>query len=299
MKKIKFLNGISAVFAIAAVALATTFTSCEKENFEVEVKPVTPINAEVQIKPIVLFVDDNVTTDVTSKATITGAGTTTGNPELAANPAVTITATYEGITASVTVSYPELKAGQILVLTPTIVLQRTTKTDIVIPEDGIKNPRTETKEGEIPNITNFWYTATATYTEKTGNKIVKKEIIADDLTSLEKVTVNNFFNGLSDTYVEAQKEIPVTVYAASQTEVKVTYAITETTYEIYRKNSVVTKAEVSEALVAVAVVDSYSTQIDVKEYQQIPGYDAPKPGHQHGHGHGNNPNAGGGIIIAD
>ena len=37
MKKIKFLNGISAVFALAVVALATTLTSCEKEEFNVNV----------------------------------------------------------------------------------------------------------------------------------------------------------------------------------------------------------------------------------------------------------------------
>ena len=39
MKKIKFLNGISAVFALAVVALATTLTSCEKEEFNVNVTP--------------------------------------------------------------------------------------------------------------------------------------------------------------------------------------------------------------------------------------------------------------------
>ncbi len=53
MKKIKFLNGISAVFALAVVALATTFTSCEKEEFNVNIEP---INAQATISPIVLAV---------------------------------------------------------------------------------------------------------------------------------------------------------------------------------------------------------------------------------------------------
>lgn len=40
MKKIKFLNGINAVFALAVVALATAFTSCEKEEFNVNIEPI-------------------------------------------------------------------------------------------------------------------------------------------------------------------------------------------------------------------------------------------------------------------
>ena len=54
MKKIKFLNGISAVFALAVVALATTLTSCEKEEFNVNV---TPTNAQAVISPIVLAIE--------------------------------------------------------------------------------------------------------------------------------------------------------------------------------------------------------------------------------------------------
>lgn len=70
MKKIKFLNGISAVFALAVVALATTLTSCEKEEFNVNV---TPTNAQAVISPIVLAIEDGVTTDVTGQATIAPA----------------------------------------------------------------------------------------------------------------------------------------------------------------------------------------------------------------------------------
>ena len=82
MKKIKFLNGISAVFALAVVALATTLTSCEKEEFNVNV---TPTNAQAVISPIVLAIEDGVTTDVTGQATIAPAELTfTGNPTLAA-----------------------------------------------------------------------------------------------------------------------------------------------------------------------------------------------------------------------
>ena len=83
MKKIKFLNGISAVFALAVVALATTFTSCEKEEFNVNI---VPINVLASISPIVLAVENGVSTDVSSVATVTisPSATFTGNPTLAA-----------------------------------------------------------------------------------------------------------------------------------------------------------------------------------------------------------------------
>ena len=92
MKKIKFLNGINAVFALAVVALATAFTSCEKEEFNVNIEP---INAQATISPIVLAVENGVTTDVTSVATVTisPSATFTGNPTLAATTA-TVTASY-------------------------------------------------------------------------------------------------------------------------------------------------------------------------------------------------------------
>ena len=120
MKKIKFLNGISAVFALAVVALATTLTSCVYEEFNVNV---TPTNAQAVISPIVLAIEDGVTTDVTGQATIAPAELTfTGNPTLAAK-SVDVTASYNGLSATVTVKVPALQAGQFATLTPTIILQ--------------------------------------------------------------------------------------------------------------------------------------------------------------------------------
>lgn len=68
MKRMKFLNGIGAMFALAVVALATTLTSCEKEEFNINVDP---INAQATISPTVLYVDGTTTTNVTDQAAIT------------------------------------------------------------------------------------------------------------------------------------------------------------------------------------------------------------------------------------
>lgn len=54
MKRMKFLNGIGAMFVLAVVALATTFTSCQKEDFNINVEP---INAQATISPTVLYVN--------------------------------------------------------------------------------------------------------------------------------------------------------------------------------------------------------------------------------------------------
>lgn len=120
----KFLNGIGAMFALAVVALATTLTSCEKEDFNVNVEP---INAQATINTTVLYVDETSTTNVTNDPatviTYSEGPTFTGNPGLSAKE-VTVTASYNGITNTATVSVPALQAGQYLTLSTTIILQK-------------------------------------------------------------------------------------------------------------------------------------------------------------------------------
>ena len=152
MKKIKFLNGISAVFALAVVALATTLTSCEKEEFNVNV---TPTNAQAVISPIVLAIEDGVTTDVTGQATIAPAELTfTGNPTLAAK-SVDVTASYNGLSATVTVKVPALQAGQFATLTPTIILQEEdAETKIVAVPTTSTDEKTKEKVWDNPELAN-------------------------------------------------------------------------------------------------------------------------------------------------
>lgn len=170
MKKIKFLNGISAVFALAVVALATTLTSCEKEEFNVNV---TPTNAQAVISPIVLAIEDGVTTDVTGQATIAPAELTfTGNPTLAAK-SVDVTASYNGLSTTITVKVPALQAGQFATLTPTIILQEEdAETKIVAVPTTSTNEKT--KEKVWDNYELYWYSIPSfTYVEKSGAKVVE------------------------------------------------------------------------------------------------------------------------------
>ncbi|AVM56696.1 hypothetical protein C3V43_02090 [Bacteroides heparinolyticus] len=296
MKKIKFLNGINAMFALAVVALATTFTSCEKEEFNVKVDP---INAQATISPIVLYVADGVTTDVTTTATVncTPSATFTGNPALAATTA-TVSVSYDGISAEVKVAVPALQAGQFATLTPTIILQKKTpetKVEIsqVIGEPVESKPE---KGKDLTNTTDYWYSTTVKYLEKSGNKILEKKIDTKDVN--EVAAVGTFFNALQDTYKEAwveQKNVPV--YAHSLTKTSVTYTVVTTEYKIIKKTTTVTKAD-GETVIATAKVENYATStVTITPSQQIPGHNHAPAGH--GHGHGTDPNAGGGIVIAD
>ena len=161
MKKIKFLNGISAVFALAVVALATTFTSCEKEEFNVNIEP---INAQATISPIVLAVENGVTTDVTTAATVTisPSATFTGNPTLAATKA-TVTASYKDMSVEVKVDVPELQAGQFASLTPTIILQKeTAETKIEVEESTTDKKESVDGKNAVANPSDYWLTTTDT-----------------------------------------------------------------------------------------------------------------------------------------
>lgn len=295
MKKIKFLNGMGAVFALAAVALATTFTSCEKEEFNVDV---TPVNAKAVISPIVLAVENGVTTDVTSSATIDGTKSFEGNPNLAQTESK-LTVSYKDMSTVVTVTVPALTAGQIATLTPTIILQQ--EYDIVMTDS--KETKEDGKSVELKNESDYYYYASVKYTEKSGVKITDKKIITTNV--LEKLAVESLLSAIEDTYgtkeveVKAEEEI-VPVYAHSKTIVKVTYTIVTTNYEI--KQAAKTKAE-NDKVLATMTTEEYSTStLDASQNNlQIEGHNHAPAGHGHGHGHGHGgyDNAGGGIINAD
>lgn len=289
MKKIKFLNGINAMFALAVVALATTFTSCEKEEFNVNVDP---INAQATISPIVLYVADGVTTDVTSTATInyTPSATFTGNPALAATTA-TVTVSHNGISTEVKVNVPALQAGQFATLTPTIILQKESPETSIFPLVVGTMVQPSDKAAELKNTTDHWYSTTVKYKEKSGNKFLDKNIITTD--ENDKKTVEAILKALGETYQEKEvekKDVPV--YAHSLTKVSVTYTVVITEYKIIKKT------ETGETVLATAKVESYTTSTaKVETGLQIPGHSHAPAGH--GNGHGADPNAGGGVVIAD
>lgn len=289
MKKIKFFNGISATFALAAVALATTFTSCEKEEFNVNFEPnpakvvFTPnvIDAATgtSVANPVVKVDGKDALEIVSDKT---------DKSLAAGK-VTITATANGITGSVEVSYPAVDAGQIVSISPVIFLSADLE---FTPDKASAEP-------------------VGTPTLRYGNATPGDNTL-DHAGKVWNTNRNDFVTSfdaswnLTDTAVKggatskAIVNIPavINVKNASKETLKVgAWCMYNAKYTIQPANlkyTVTSKA--SGETTEVLYYNPIYTVTVVAEQMAIPGHEH---AFGHGHGHGDNPNAGGGISLAD
>ena len=75
MKKTNFLKGLGAKLALALVAFSAVFTSCTKEEFNVEYKA---NNAQIIFNPVVI---DAATKSIITNAILTGAEPIIGTKE--------------------------------------------------------------------------------------------------------------------------------------------------------------------------------------------------------------------------
>ena len=289
MKKNRFLKGMSAAFALALVTLATTFTSCEKENFNVEV---TTPDATATISPIVLYVDaDGNVSDVTSSAAInfsSGNGTYSG--ETISAQTITVTAVYNEVSNSVTVDIPALSAGESVYLTPIILLYEETEYIYYITSESASTDEDDILNYIVPNTTNYYWTTTRTYTQKIGVTEATADVVSTDAD--DQSYVNNIANTITQTYREVEETIEFTVYAHSQTEIDIMYNKTNVTLTITK-----TDGESTEDVGTVTYSSYEGSNIYITVNQSIPGHSHSPAGY--GHGHGDDPNAGGGIIVAD
>lgn len=294
MKKNKFLKGMSAAFALALVALATTFTSCEKENFNVDV---TLSNATASISPVVLYVDatGNVT-DVTSSATISpsvSSMTYTGSPALAAQT-VEVTATYNGISATITVSIPALSAGQNVYLTPTILLAEESEPSYsyttVQYDETTEKP--DTYNNYWDNTTDYYWTESETYLSKKGITEAEYEE-GTDITEADLTYLETLAGSIPNNPYEEEKTVEFYVWSHSRTTITAWYTIAYVTINVIK-----TTSEGESTVVGNVTYKNYvSTNIDIEENLTIPGHGHSPAGT--GHGHGTDDNAGGGIVVAD
>lgn len=288
MKKIKFFNGISATFALAAVALATTFTSCEKEDFNVNFEP-NP--AKVVITPNVI--DAETGTSVTAQITVTGAEglvieSKKTDKSLDAGE-VTITAVANGVTGSVKVAYPAVAAGQIVSISPVIMLSA----DLVFdPEASSAEPvgkpsvrygNANPGEGTLDHAGKVWNTNKSEY--------------AVDFPATWNLTDTAIKAG-ADT--KAIVNIPAVIKVGNKGEetLKVgSWCMYNATYSIQPANlKYKVTSKVSGETTEVVYYNPIYTVTVAAEQMAIPGHEH---AFGHGHGHGGNPNAGGGISLAD
>lgn len=285
MKKINFLKGLSAKFAFAVVALGAAFTSCTKEEFNVEVEP---NNAKIYFNPSVV----NPIANATVNATFTGAETITGTPNIAAG-STTITATAaDGATGSTTVAYDAVQAGATATYSPIIYLSNGLFKLVKVSEKAT----TTTKAGNVTNGHSHngsaWYVNKSDYSaaftaewDKTGKTTMTVNNIAVDGTLLQsylstlgntEITVSG-----SETHEVAAWEMVSSIFTITS------LAETFDVVAVANENFVVANVTITNPL--------YAVDVDLNR-DAIPGHE----GHYHaGHSHGASDNAGGGIGWAE
>lgn len=284
MKKIKFLNGISATFALAAVALATTFTSCEKEDFNVNFEQ-NP--AKVVFSPNVI--DAATGLNVTANATFTGNGeivSTKSDKSLDAGK-VTIKATVGAFSGSIEVNYPAVAAGQVVSISPVIMLSSKFTFEAVagsVKPVGDVSTKYGNASGGIDHNGKFWAKNDSEY-------LINFTASWDEtVTVTRKDAQTKAANVDAPSEYQVKQEGSVKLYAGAWSLYNALFKIQAADIE-YKVTSITS----GESTTVIYHNPSYVLTASTDE-MAIPGHEH---SWTHGHGHGDGSNAGGGITLAD
>lgn len=329
MKKIKFLS-CAALAAFMAFGLA----SCEKENFNTDanVTVTTPTinipgieipdsykpgDAVVSIQPSVNALVNGEILKVTDKAIVKFNGeesdkkykVLTGQTIAAQEIAISVSYTVnvdgfeKTLEATDVVSVPEMKAGMVAIITPTIWLSVNSKGYVLEPESETELGSID-KEITIENKTDYWYPGVETEIQyvKEGAYVTNlkympgyendPEVIAE----VEKIT-----KGIATEYDFGTVNIDVDVYAQSLTIIPISQVKVSTDYTI--KRMIEWSRAIEEKVVATFTIEHFGAfTIDVERIKTNVNLEGEAHGHGHGkghgHGHGDVPNAGGSIVDA-
>lgn len=279
MKRIKFLNGISAACAFAVVALVGSFlfTSCEKEevNGTFEAGP-----AEITFN---VKVYDALSGDVTSNATVTGADKISEAGGYKGGK-VTISATYDGVTGSTEVNVNPLKAGGKAEYNVNVVLSSQYELVAAAPvlvttvgELGDANHSHNDKNWSL-NDNEYILTRDIKYTIW-DTQTAESNVSAIDFTELLKAM----------TYEKSREDVfSIKVSAWAYYRVWAERTNAKTVYTVKRKGG-------NETFGTITVNSVYSNAIQYEETAFNAHYHF-----GHGHGtHGYDSNAGGGVVYPD
>ncbi len=294
MKKKSFLNGISAKLALAAVALTTVvFTSCEKEEFNVEPVELAPASAKIYATVYDLN-DGQVLAPATEVKEIKADanGKITGKNEPVQCPAFPNFEKYLSV-ADIVVAIPDLDKGQFAYIPAFFYAQllESAAQNVTVIEDP-KNITTKPEDNAISdeygpfNVTKF---QDIQYKAKVGQKILNLE------------DVNNYIENLPGARAIDAAEVKRVLKA-----IVATYNPGITTVTVTDKveipQGVVIKFQPTTTMINSVI--SIAATIDGEEYT-IPNVKIEKAGatvvkgiivsHGHDHGHGDNGNAGGGA----
>ena len=320
MKKIKFLS-----FATMVALMTLGLSSCEKENFSMDIEIPQASPAVVSISPNVIALIDGIATNVTyDDATTIDCPLPVADEKTGEIPAtdVTISVSYEAevkvengetltttLTAEEIVKVPALGRGMSCTLTPTIFLSIQTKEDVAKFEKGTENTKIDTKNVIIRNITQYFYTdVNGEYECKAGTEVERNTINWLQKSYENDYEINNIINHFDQPRTETKKVENIVVYAQSQTIIKVNTEVVTTEYTIKKKVALARAEETEIEIVKFNVIEYRNTTDNhaagPKTENPENGYDVDinlngvghGHGHGTGHGHGNSANAGGGII---
>lgn len=293
MKKKSFLSGIGAKLALAAVALTTVvFTSCEKEEFNVEPIELSPASAT-----IVATVYDLTTGEVLVPQTIVET--------IAAGTDGTITATTKEISCpsfssadylpveAITVAIPALSKGQFALIPVNFYAQKVASAakNVTVSEDP-----TTVKTSDVSNTPSVYgpydkdTEVEIEYNVKVGSKVVNIDAINNYIE-----TIVNSRAMSNENVIKVLKAVVGTyntgIKTEKQTEKRVIKAQTTVTF-----NPVTTI--ISSVVTIAATVDGVEYTIPNVQLEQAGATVVTESSESHAghdHGHGDNSNAGGGT----
>lgn len=302
MKKRNFLNGFGAKSALAAVALTTmVFTSCEKEEFNIE--PVEVLPASATVVATVYDIETGKVIDATCDPSSPYLVPVGADGTIAAQP-VTITASLEPtyISNSGTVQVPALKKGQNAYIPLTIFLQpvssavedftmtpdpEATVTPSETKEAIITLTNEEEKEKKMPYI----------YQAREGQKVLNLSEIEKKIDALQE-SDGRAANSLTMEQVKAALKAQLASYNKGFTYKDANGVAVVPAQAIVKVTPVTSYLETEYTMSA--TVNDKKWEISGVKVQKAVGTiatagDPEYINHGHGHGHGDNGNAGGGA----
>lgn len=288
MKKKSFLSGISAKLALAAVALTTmVFTSCEKEEFNVEPIEVAPASAT-----IFATVYDQTTGENLGSTTQTIAA---GQDGTIAEQIVPVNCPFSGAeylpVAPIEVKVPKVAKGQMILIPVTFYAQKIASAakDITVSKDEetVKPGKDETL------ATSKEYEGTGQeqpveYKALVGTKVTNKaevfayiETLVNASRAMSNSDVINVLKALVNTY---DNQAVQTIKDKVKRPVGVKFIIEpKTATRNYTMSINATVDGTNFTIPNIQVNEAMTTTIKINELT-------------HGHGHGNSSNAGGGAA---
>lgn len=296
MKRTNILKSLGAKVVLSVVALCAVFTSCTKEEFNVEYKAnnakifFNPVVIDAATKSIITNAELSFITDagLVGNDTISGTEKTKGKIE---RGSVTITATINDVSGSAKVEYPEVPAGHIVTISPVILLSSKFDMKLISEETcGTEVIVGQGAQGHTHNGLNWNYNASDYFAKFEPVWDLKRQNKVDDA----KVEILVSSKELQDAIKALNVEVEVKGKVAEP------YMISA--WAMYRADLTITSKHVTYLLTSKAngeIVAKIVVCETIKEAtcklieDAIPGH----AGHYHaGHGHGEQTNAGGGIV---